>query len=90
MTPGFLPKAVGMGQPQGEGLWEEAKMTSSVYLRCPGTQPGRRPGLKAEMVCSAVSAEVGTAWGVCKASGGLGGPGPPFVYRAVREVGGLG
>lgn len=40
MTPGFLAKAVGMGQPQGEGLWEEAKMTSSVYLRFPGTQPG--------------------------------------------------
>lgn len=37
MTPGFLPKAVGMGQRQGEGLQKEAKMTNSVHWRCLGT-----------------------------------------------------
>lgn len=60
MTPGFLPKAVGMGQRQGEGLQKEAKMTSSVHWRCLGIQPGPRPGLEAEVVCSAFSVEAGT------------------------------
>lgn len=45
MTPGFSPEAEKMGHHQGEGLQEEAGMTSLFEVP---RDTGPRPGLEAE------------------------------------------